>query len=182
MKKVFAAFFAISLFACNNAGTPESAEAKPFVPADMHGYTPQYSASFVMDSAANTETVLALWRAWQNGDLSNIRQYFADSFTVFPYEGGMMQGPTDEILQGTQQWRNSFKTMNTAVDAIFATKSTDRNEHWVGIWGTEIRSDSTGKVDSLSLQESWRFNNNGKVDLMFQNARHGIQPPPPPMQ
>ena len=179
MKRFLAAFFVLSLFACNSATEPATAEAKAFVPADMHGYTAQYSASFVMDSAANTETVLALWRAWQEGDLSKARQYFADSFTVMPYEGGVMSGPTDEIMQGTQQWRNSFKTMNTAVDAVFSTYSTDRKEHWVGIWGTEIRSDSTGKVDSLSLQETWRFNSAGKVDMMFQSARHGVQPPPP---
>jgi hypothetical protein len=182
MKKIFAAFFALSLFACNSANTPVTAEATPFVPADMHGFSPQYSASFVMDSAANTETILALWRVWQDGDLSKGRQYFADSFTVFPYEGGMVQGATDDVLKGTQDFRNSFKTMNTAIDAIFAAKSTDRNEHWVTVWGSEIRSDSSGKTDSLTLQETWRLDSAGKVNLMFQYARQGVAPPPPIQQ
>jgi hypothetical protein len=36
-----------------------------------------------------------------------------------------------------------------------------------------------GKVDSVSIQETWRFNKAGKVDFMFQAIRKGILPPPP---
>ncbi|HLG39724.1 MAG TPA: hypothetical protein VI461_08645, partial [Chitinophagaceae bacterium] len=65
------------------------------------------------------------------------------------------------------------------VDAVFAVKSTDKDENWVTIWGTEIQTDMKGKVDTVSLQETWRFNKAGKVDLMFQAARKGMLPPPP---
>jgi hypothetical protein len=66
-----------SLLACNgdNPKTEdtktETAEVKANVPSNTYGFTPAYSASFVMDSAKNTETVLALWTEWKSGDLSN---------------------------------------------------------------------------------------------------------------
>ncbi|MBL0184030.1 MAG: hypothetical protein IPP96_17805 [Chitinophagaceae bacterium] len=51
MKKFLVLFCAVAFIACNNekpAGA--AAEAKAMVPADMHGMTRTYSASFVMDS------------------------------------------------------------------------------------------------------------------------------------
>ena len=75
MRKIFAAVFTVSLFACNDSGTKtetattENTEVKANVPTNTYGFTPTYSASFVMDSAKNTETVLALWKEFQDGDL-----------------------------------------------------------------------------------------------------------------
>jgi ketosteroid isomerase-like protein len=180
MKQILAAFFVISIMACNNEQKTEAAaEAKAIVPANMHGFTPNYSASFVMDSAANTETVLALWKAWKNGDLSVVRTHFADSVSLFLADGSGMVGQTDTILKGVQGYRSSFKVNDMAVDAVFAVKSTDKDENWVAIWGTEIQDNTNGKVDSVSIQETWRFNKAGKVDFMFQAIRKGILPPPP---
>jgi len=70
--------------------------------------------------------------------------------------------------------------MEVAVEAVFAVKSTDQNENWVAVWGSEIMTDMKGKVDTVSLQETWRFNKAGKVDFMFQAKRKGMLPPPPP--
>src|SRR5262245_54819043 len=133
MKKIFVAFFAIVLVACNNektadtATTTTTAEAKPMVPANMHGFKANYSASFVMDSAANTETVLSLWNDWKTGDLSKCRPQFADSVSFFMADGNSMSGPSDAILKGMQDYRSSFKGMEVSVDAVFAVKSTDKD-------------------------------------------------------
>jgi hypothetical protein len=56
---------------------------------------------------------------------------------------------------------------------------TDKDENWVAIWGSEIQTDMKGKVDTVSLQETWRFNKAGKVDFMFQAERKGMLPPAP---
>jgi len=180
MKKVLLAVFAISFLSCNNEpAAVATAEAKPMVPANMHGFTPNYSASFVMDSAANTETVLALWNDWKTGDLAPSRPSFADSVSLFLPDGSSMSGPTDEIMKNMMGYRSTFKSIDVGVDAVFAVKSTDKDENWVAIWGTEIQTDMTGKVDTVSLQETWRFNKAGKVNMMFQAARKGMLPPAP---
>ena len=180
MKRIFVAVFAISFMACNNKKAADvAAETKANVPANMYGFTPVYSASFVMDDATNTETVLALWEDWKKGDLSPSRTRFADSLSLFLADGTSMVGLTDTLLKNMQAYRSSFKGMEIALDAIFAVTSTDKDEDWVTVWGTEVQTDMNGKVDSISLQETWRFNKAGKVDLMFQAVRKGILPPPP---
>lgn len=180
MKRIFIIFSAIAFIACNNQEAADaSAEAKANVPTNMHGFTPEYSASFVMDKADNTETVLALWKDWKDGDLSKSRGHFADSLSLLLADGTTMVGKTDDLLKNMQDYRSSFKGMEVSVDAIFAVKSTDKNEDWVAVWGNEIMTDMNGKVDSVSLQETWRFNKNGKIDMMFQSTRKGITAPPP---
>lgn len=185
MRKIFVSVLAVSFLACNDSPSKtagistENTDVKPNTPANMYGFTPTYSASFVMDSAKNSETVLALWKDWKDGDLSQSRSYFADTVSVFLADGTSMSGPTDSIIINMQNYRNSFKSMGVTVDAIFATKSTDKDENWVAVWGVETPTDMNGKTDTVSLQETWRFNKAGKVDLMFQATRKGILPPPP---
>lgn len=180
MKQIFVAVFALSFMACNNEKAKETrAEAKPNVPANMYGFTPTYSASFVMDSAANTETVLALWKEWKDGDLSTSRSHFADTVSFFLPDGSNMSGPADSMIKNMQSYRSTFKSIEPTVEAIFSTKSTDKDENWVAVWGYEIQTDTKGKVDTISLQETWRFNKAGKADLMFQAQRKGMLPPPP---
>lgn len=180
MKKFLVFVTSLVALACSNNKTAEEpAEAKAMAPTNMYGFTPSYSTSFVMDDAKNTETVLALWRDWDNGDLSKSRPHFADSLSLFLADGTQMMGLTDSVLAGVQQYRSSLKNLKAGVDAVFAVTSTDRNEDWVAIWGTEIYTNPQGKVDSTTLQETWRFNKDGKVDLMFQTNRKGITPPPP---
>ena len=182
MRKIFAAAIACSLFACSNSSTNTDGaknEMKAQVPSNMHGFTPAYSASFVMDSAKNTESVLALWKDWKDGDLSKSRSRFADSVSIFFADGSSMSGLTDDVLKNTQEYRNMFPGMEVTVDAVFATKSTDKNENFVTIWGVEISTDKNGKKDTTSVQEVWRFNPAGKVDFMMQATRKGMLPPPP---
>jgi len=57
-----------------------------------------------------------------------------------------------------------------------AVKSTDRNEHWVLIWGTETDTYKNGKVDSTELQETWRFNQDGKANLVLQYNKPASPP------
>ncbi len=180
MKQILVFAITLAVMSCNDKkDVGNTAEAKASVPANMYGFTPAYSASFVMDSSANSETILSLWNDWKTGDLSKARGHFADSISMFMADGSMMVGPTDTILKGMQAYRNTFKNMEVVVDAIFAVKSTDKNENWVTAWGTEIQTSMEGKTDTLSLQETWRFNKAGKVDMMMQAMRKGMIPPPP---
>ena len=179
MKQFLVVLCATAFIACNNEKAAETKAATAMVPTDMHGFTPTYSASFVMDSAKNTETVLALWKKWKNGDLSVSRGHFADTVAFFLTDGSSMMGPTDTLIKGMQAYRSSFTKMDVNVEAVFAVKCTDKNEHWVAVWGNEIQTNKAGKIDTVSLQETWRFNDAGKVNMMFQAMRKGVLPPAP---
>lgn len=169
---------ALDKYPFNNSSINKLADIRS-IPAKMHGFTPGYSANFVMGPATNAETVIALWKDWKDGDLSKSRTHFADSISLFLSDGSQMVGPTDEILKGMQGYRSSFTGMEVGIDAVFAVRSVDKNENWVAIWGTEKQT-KDGKTEDVSLQETWRFNNKGKIDMMFQATRKGFLPPPPP--
>ena len=139
-------------------------------------YAIGYSSKFVMDDPKNAESLLTLWKDWDNGDLSAHKDMIADSMTLYFADGSMMHSSRDSAIAGAQKFRNSFATSVSSVDAIMAVKSTDKNEHWALIWGRERDTNKKGKVDSFDLQETWRFNNDGKADLMLQ-FRHALTPP-----
>jgi hypothetical protein len=61
-----------------------------------------------------------------------------------------------------------FSALVSRVDAVMSLKSTDKNEDWVGVWGTEIHTETNKKPDSVRLHETWRFNKDGKIDYMQQ--------------
>jgi len=134
-------------------------------------YQIMYSSSFVMDDPKNAETVLALWKSYDNGDLSTGRDFIADTMEINLWDGTSKRGPKDSVMAFVQAYRNTLASAVDQVNAVMAVKSTDKNEHWALIWGMEKDTHKNGKVDSVYLQETWRFNKDGKADLLYQFAQ-----------
>ncbi|WP_188936534.1 hypothetical protein [Puia dinghuensis] len=134
-------------------------------------YQIAYSSKFVIDDNKNAESVLKLWKVYDNGDLSAGKDLIADSIRIYLGDGTEMRGSRDSMTAAVQAFRNSFAAAVSRVDAVMAVKSTDKNEHWALIWGTETDTHKDGKIDSTDLQETWRFNKDGKADVVYQYAR-----------
>lgn len=185
MRRTPAILLLAVLSACTGAPTAPATDstvaAKPAVDSAAmrpinSPYAIGYSSKFAMDGPANAETVLALWKAYDDGNLSSVKEMFADSVDVNLANGAHFHLSKDSVVAAVQGVRNSFKAAVDRVDAIMAVKSTDRNEHWVTIWGTEIDTHKNGKVDSVALQETWRFNASGKADMLLQYNRVAAPP------
>ena len=130
-----------------------------------------------MDGPKNAETLLAIWKAYDNGDLSVVRNDFADTVDVRLRGGETMHMSRDSVIAGIQGFRSSLAGAVDEVTAVTALKCTDKNEHWVLIWGMEKDTYKNGKTDSVYLQESWRFTEDGKANMLFQ---YGEAPTPAP--
>lgn len=135
-----------------------------------------YSSQFTMDDPQNAETVLQLWKDWDNGNLSAHKDKIADSMQIYFSDGSVLHNSRDSLLASVQSYRDIYSASASQVDAVMAVKSTDKNENWVLIWGMEKNTDKNGKTDSSHIQETWRFNKDGKADLMYQ-FRAAITPP-----
>jgi hypothetical protein len=187
MKKTLTvAAWALIAASCNTstpAPTTDPAKSNPdsasMVKSIQSPYPISYSSKFIMDDPKNAESLLALWKAYDNGDLSATKEMFADTVEISLGDGAVMRASRDTVLASVQKFRNSLKTAVDRVSAIMAVKSTDRNEHWALIWGTEIDTYKNGKVDSTDLQETWRFNDAGKANLFFQYKRPAAAPTKP---
>jgi hypothetical protein len=173
-KLLFVAMIAIviALVACNSDKKTETAAATE-TPAEKpnYAYTPEYSSSFEMGKPKYSETVLKLWKDYDNGNFSSSKDLFADSVEMYFRDGTSMHNVRDSIVGGAQEFRNTFSKVESRVSAFFPVRATDKNEDWVCVWGTEVSTTKQGKIDSVYLQEIWRFNKDGKVDFMSQYAQ-----------
>jgi len=179
MKKVLLFGALVVLAACNSNQPAASTDTKaatdttatiaaPVVAEIKSPYPVAYSSKFAMDDPKNAETLLSIWKDWDNGDLSAGKDKFADSLTLNLNDGTVLHGGRDSILNVMQKFRSSFAKAVSNVSAVMAVKSTDKNENWALIWGDETDTDKKGKATTFSLQETWRFNKDGKADLVFQ--------------
>ena len=173
MKKMLFLFSVVAFVACNedkNEPKVESMTTKndSAMKNISYPFDIQYSSQFEMGDPKHSQTVLNIWKAWDNGDLSSVKQSFADSVEIHTADGYIIKGVRDSVFKNTQDYRNMFKSVNTTVDAIISTRSTDKKEDWVCVWGKEIHTDTKNVLDSVYLQETWRLNKEGKVDFMLQ--------------
>ncbi|MGH2649356.1 MAG: hypothetical protein ACRDE8_17380 [Ginsengibacter sp.] len=181
MKKILV-LASIAMLAACNSNEPAKTDSMAPAPVDSTAqqinspYKIGYSSKFVMGDAKNAETLLNLWKSWDNGDLSAAKDMFADSAELHFSDGSMIHAGRDSVIAEGQKFRNTMASSVSSVDAIMAVKSTDKDENWALIWGKEIDTDKKGKVDSSYIQETWRFNKDGKADLMFQ-YRQAATPP-----
>lgn len=177
MKQILILVIAVSIIGCNTAekAPPEETKGvsvtKPASIGNTSGYTATYSTSFEIGDVKNAETILELWKDWDKGDLSPSKMHFADSVTFHTGDGSIISGSRDSAVTNAQQYRDMFSTVKTTLHAVFPIKSIDKNEEWVCLWGTEVSTDKKGKTDSVYLQETWRFNKEGKIDLLYQYSR-----------
>lgn len=170
------ALAALALFtACNSTGpvvttdsVKSNADSASMTKDIQSPYAIMYSSKFVMDEPKNAETLLALWKSYEGGNLSTSKDLFADTIEFHLADGMVLRASRDSAIAGVQGMRSSFSAVAVRVDAIMAVKSTDKNEHWALIWGQEKDTHKNGKVDSIGLQETWRFNKDGKADFMYQ--------------
>ena len=178
MKKILIVAAMAVFAACNNSGDKAKVESmksdstmsSTTMPmADINSpYPVGYSSKFEMGDPKNAETVLALWKDWDNGTLANSKNNFADTIELHFSDGSMMRAARDSALAMAQAERDKYASSVSSVDAVTALKSTDKNENWALIWGREVLTDKKGKVDSSELQETWRLNKDGKADLVYQ--------------
>jgi hypothetical protein len=156
--------------------TASSSTAATMMPAINSPYPVTYSSKFEMADPKYAETVLGLWKDWDNGNLANSKDRFADNVELHFSDGSMIKTTRDSAIAMAQKIRDSYASSVSRVDAVMSVKSTDKNENWALIWGLETNTNKKGKVDSSYLQETWRLNNDGKADKLYQ-SRASATPP-----
>ena len=175
MKKILIvssmAFFA----ACNNstdkakvdsmsAATDSTATATTTMPAINSPYAVVYSSKFEIGDPKHAETVLSLWKDWDNNNLANGKNSFADTVTFYFSDGSMMHASRDSALAMAQKMRDGQASITSTIDAVMSAKSLmnnasskpeDQNQNWALIWGEERVTDKKGRKDSSAIMETW---------------------------
>lgn len=139
-------------------------------------YKASYGAKFEIGDPKYSATVLNLWKAWEDGDLSIGKEHFADSVQMIFANGIVLNGTRDSVFNTVQNYRNMYSGMKNTVAAYTSLKTVGQDHNWVDIWGTETATEKSGKVDSMHIHEIWMFNKDGKISYMQQYV--GSKTPP----
>jgi len=189
MKKILLVAAVAALAACNNSDNAkvESMNKDSSGTAKMadnmnYPYTTDYSHDFEMGDPKNSMSLLELYKNWDANNMDNAKQYFADNDTMFFSDGNVFMGSRDSLFAIAGKMRASMGTVVDSVHAFTPLRSKDKDEQWVLIWTREISTDAKGKKTVRELQETWRFDKNGKVNMMYQYAQEPpkMGPPSPP--
>jgi hypothetical protein len=138
--------------------------------AQQPPFTATYSSHFEIGDPKNAQAILMLWKGWDDGDMSAEAVYYADTVTMYLADGNIVHASRDSLIAANKSIRNSFIKVESKVHAWVALRSTDKKENWVYIWGADKSTDKNGKTESTELFETWRFNDKGKADLMYEFA------------
>jgi hypothetical protein len=139
-----------------------------------NSYTPTYSSNYVIGNPAHSKMIVDLWKDWDDNAFDR-HDYYADNLIMVLPDGTVTKGKAAN-LEAAKTFRSSLKSSKSTIDAWVPLKSTDRNENWVAMWGTETNTWPDGRVEMRDIHEIWRINEDGKVDLMRQfTAKHTPQ-------
>src|SRR5262245_18515676 len=129
MKKLIFIGIVAALASCNsNPGTDAKTDSKgdsaTVATADVsYPYPIIYSSKFTTGDSKHIQAVLDIWKAWDNGNLSAVKDHFADSVEMYFWDGSSLHASRDSVIAATQKVRNNFSAVSSSVDAVTALKS-----------------------------------------------------------
>jgi hypothetical protein len=141
-------------------------------PAKPHQYAVNaiFSSAFEIGDYSQADKVLELWKQYDENTLDKGLDYFADSVQLWMHDGWKYRGTRDSLMKLMKKKRGEYSSVNSVLVGIIPLRATDLDENWVSIIGTEYTT-MKNKKDSADIQEYWRFNKDGKIDMMHSFKR-----------
>ena len=179
-----AACILCALVACNTAtnssATTDTSAAT--ITSDInqnvtYAYPIEYSSDFTIGNPKYAQTVLELWKDYDNNTFDNHADAFSDS-VVLDLAGGTTVRGKDSAIAGAKRYRSSLKSSVSSIEVVTTLKPKGKDETWVCVWGKAVDTHKDGKMDSVYLNENWMFDKNDKVAYMSQYQAT----PPKPMK
>jgi hypothetical protein len=172
MRKLVSFLLLGFLAACNNApvvAATKDVNTDSATSAAPMPYVVDKITDWEIGNEDNIRVAMNALKSWEMNDTTKMSQYMADSVDFY-YDGGQFKGPADSFITMLTQHRNTYKNVSIKMHDYESVKSKNRNEQWVGLWYTEITTDSTGKVDSAMTMDDLKIEN-GKVRLIDTKIR-----------
>ena len=186
MRKIYLFASVAFLASCTSGPNKSTMEAVKTSDSDStkhesltYPYTASYSSDFEIGDSKNVQTLLELYQNWDNNTIENSKNSFADTDTMFFADGNMFAGSRDSLIATAKKMRGQMGKVVDSIHAWVPLRSKDRDEEWVVIWSREYSTDVNGKMKAKELQETWRFDKNGKINLMYQYEQLPLRMPPP---
>jgi hypothetical protein len=177
-KAITVAALLLFTVSCNDAKKEDAMEpaadssAVATAPAGPHEYAVNatFSSDFEIGDYTQADKVVDLWKQYDENTLDKGLDYFADTVTLAMHDGWKYRGTRDSLMKLMKKKRGDYSSINSVIIGIIPLRAKDLKENWVSIFGTEYTT-MKNKKDSADIQEYWRFNKDGKIDMMHSFKR-----------
>ncbi len=114
----------------------------------------------------NMNTVLSLYKAWDESSVDNIKNLFADSVTLDLPGGKRVTSSRDNITDILVKYRSAYKTTANQVISIYPILNKETNDEWVAALLYNKWTYKDNVRDSSLYQDLWKLQN-GKIYYML---------------
>jgi len=139
-----------------------STEPQPLTPLTY----PALYSNWEMGKRDNMNTVLSLYKAWDESSVDNIKNLFADSVILDLPGGRRVTSSRDNITDVLIKYRKSFAETSNQVISIYPILNKETNDEWVAALLYNKWSYKDNRRDSSLFQDLWKLQN-GKIYYML---------------
>jgi hypothetical protein len=172
MKQIFLlASLYLFMIACNT--TVENKETTTGSTNTGPGkFAATYTSNFESGDISFAEKAIqGSWKSWEANTMDELSSYFADTVALYYGDGTEFRGPKDSVIANWKRTRSSLTSVVDSVNAYTTVTNKDTKENWALLWVSDYSTDGKGVKDTTFYQETWRFNKDGKADLVYQYQR-----------
>ena len=139
-----------------------STEPQPLTPLTY----PALYSNWEIGKRDNMNTVLSLYKAWDESSVDNIKNLFADSVILDLPGGRRVTSSRDNITDVLIKYRKSFAETSNQVISIYPVLNKETNDEWVAALLYNKWTYKDNKRDSSLFQDLWKLQN-GKIYYML---------------
>jgi len=150
--------------------TENTTEPAPATSTEPQSLTPLiYPAlysNWEMGKRENMNTVLSLYKAWDESSVDNLKNIFADSVILDLPGGRRVTSSRDNITDILLKFRSAYKTTANQVISIYPLLNKETNDEWVAALLYNKWTYKDNARDSSLYQDLWKLQN-GKIYYML---------------
>jgi ketosteroid isomerase-like protein len=147
--------------------TTEQAPATNTEPQSLTPLTyPALYSNWEIGKRENMNTVLSLYKAWDESSVDNIKNLFADSVTLDLPGGKRVTSSRNNITDILVKYRSAYKTTANQVISIYPILNKETNDEWVAALLYNKWTYKDNVRDSSLYQDLWKLQN-GKIYYML---------------
>lgn len=136
-------------------------------------YPSHYPSDWKIGDPQNIVKVQELYQIMlSDSNYEAMLPYLADTVHNVLFDNRKVKLSKEEFVNTVKQFRGGFKTLDEDFRSYISLRSDSQNLDMVMLWIKEKGVRKNGKVDSSGYQETWRFNENGKIDYRSTYVRY----------
>lgn len=136
---------------------------------------PALYSNWEIGKREDMNTVLSLYKAWDESSIDNLKNILADSVILDLPVGRRITASRDSIIDLLVKYRNAFKATSNQVLSIYPLVNKETNDEWVSVLLYNKWIHTNNVRDSSLFQDLWKLQN-GKINYMLSLEQSPSRP------